>query len=101
MKKQSRLVIQKRRIPEPLAFFKSCVAIHRKKPKLSKEIAMTIVAIIVMAAPLTFDPISTKSARVTLPHKNMTNAPTDVGIASFRPLGLHRTSTMVTKKKEW
>ncbi|MFP9202579.1 hypothetical protein ACLI2R_15705, partial [Enterococcus faecalis] len=49
-------------------------------------------------APVTFVPISPKSANDTLPHNKTIKAPNVAGIASFSPFGLQKIKIIVTKK---
>jgi hypothetical protein len=70
-------------------------AVHLKNPKLSSTMAMTIVAMMVMAAPVTFELISSKSPGETLPLRKTIMAPIVAGIASFMFLGRRNIKTMV------
>ncbi|MNG39098.1 hypothetical protein D3C85_1130710 [compost metagenome] len=51
MRKQNKFVYQNRRIPDPFARSRSFSAAQLKNPKLSNTIAITIVAMMVTAAP--------------------------------------------------
>jgi hypothetical protein len=73
-------------------------AVQLKNPMLSRTIAITIVAIMVMAAPVTFELMSSKSPVDTLPLKNTRTAPIAAGIASFIFLGRMKISTIVRTK---
>ncbi len=59
---------------------------------------MTIVAIIVMAAPLMVFEMIPRSDNETLPLSMTITAPIAAGIASLIPLGLQRINPRVTKK---
>ena len=98
IKKQSNKVFQNNRIPDPFESFNIKAAVQLKKPKLSSTIAITIVAIIVIAAPVTFELISSKSPIETLPLKKTRMAPTAAGIASFIFLGRIKIKTIVRIK---
>ena len=84
IRKQNTFVYQKRRIPDPLArpatFPKPA---QLKNPKLSKTIAITIVAIMVTAAPPMVCIIMPKSDRETLLLRRTNTAPHVAGMASF------------------
>lgn len=95
IKKQIRFTYQNSRMPEPFALAARPSAAHTKKPKLSSTTAITIVAIIVIAAPLTVALICPKSANVTLPLMMTSKAPIEEGMASFNSLGLHKMRTTV------
>src|SRR4051812_29646432 len=98
MRKHKRLTYQNKRIPDPFALSASFSAIQLKNPKLSKTIAMTIVAIIVMAAPLMVFEMIPRSDNETLPISTTIIAPIEAGIDSFMPLGLQRINPSVAKK---
>lgn len=95
IEKHSKFVSQNNRIPEFFVDSNSFVAIQWKNPKLSKAIAITIVEMIVIAAPLTLFAISPKSVNVTLPLNKMRSAPSVAGTASLIPLGLQKISVIV------
>jgi hypothetical protein len=76
-------VYQKRRIPDPLARSRSFSADQVKNPKLSKTMAITIVAIMVTAAPPIVSVMLPKSDKVTLPLRRTSMAPTVAGIDSL------------------
>ena len=57
--------------------------------------AITNVAIMVKAAPVTFELMSAISANDTLPHKNIRMAPIVAGMASLIPLGRQKIKTIV------
>src|SRR5690242_2687243 len=97
MRKHKRLTYQNKRIPDPFALAASFSATQLKKPKLSKTIAITIVAIIVMAAPLMVPAMIPRSDNETLPLRTTIIAPIAAGIASLIPLGLQRINPRVTK----
>src|SRR3954453_9578049 len=98
MRKHKRLTYQNNLMPDPFAFSASFSATQLKNPKLSKTIAITIVAIIVIAAPLIISAIKPRSVRETLPLSMTIIAPIVAGIASLMPLGLQRINPRVTKK---
>jgi hypothetical protein len=98
MRKHKRLTYQNNRMPEPFAFSASFSATQLKNPKLSKTMAITIVAIIVIAAPLIVSAIKPRSDNETLPLSKTRAAPIVAGIASLIPLGLQRINPRVSKK---
>lgn len=100
IKKHKVQVSQYNLIPDPLENSNNLDAVHLKKPKLSNAIAIIIVAIMVTAAPVTFELISPRSTNVTLPLKKTRNAPIAAGMASFNPLGLHNIRTIVKKNEK-
>ena len=98
IKKQSSNVFQNSRTPDPFDIFNISAAVQLKKPKLSSTIAITIVAIMVMAAPVTLELMSNKSATDTLPLRNTKTAPMVAGMASFIFLGRIKIRTIVSTK---
>src|SRR4051812_29113778 len=98
IRKHKRLTYQNKRIPDPFALAANISATQLKKPKLSRTIAMTIVAIIVMAAPLIVSAMIPRSDNETPPQSTTIKAPIAAGIASLMPLGLQRINPRVTKK---
>jgi hypothetical protein len=74
------------------------MAIHLKKPMLSKTTDIIIVDRIVKEAPLTISKIFKTSLHGTIPEINTIAAPILVGIISLIPNGLHNMSMMVNKK---
>ena len=98
IKKQSNKVFQNKRIPDPFDIFNIKAAVQLKNPKLSSTIAITIVAIIVIAAPVTFEPMSSKSTIETLPLIKTRMAPIVAGIASFIFFGRIKIKTIVSIK---
>jgi hypothetical protein len=100
MRKHKRLIYQKRRMPDPLALAASFSATQLKNPKLSNTIAITIVAMIVIAAPLMVSIMVPRSYNDTLPLSNTRIAPRKAGIVSLTPLGLQRIKMSVTIKEK-
>ena len=98
IKKQSIKVFQYNRIPEPFDIFNINAAVQLKKPKLSSTMAITIVAMMVIAAPVTFELISNKSPVETLPLTKTIMAPIAAGIASFIFFGRIKIRTIVRIK---
>ena len=98
IKKLSKLTYQNNLIPDPLASSANFSATQWKKPKLSKTIAITIVAKIVIAASVTVPAITPKSWNDTLPIRIITSAPIVAGIASFIPFGRHKIKPNEVKK---
>lgn len=98
IRKHKILTYQNRRIPDPRALTAKPSAAQLKKPKLSSMMAMTMVAMIVMAALLMVDPIVRRSGNDTLPHSTTIAAPTEAGMASFKPFGRHMIRTIAIIK---
>lgn len=76
--------------PEPLDKLTSRAAAQWKNPKLSNMTAMTMVAIMVIEAPLIFAKISTMSDLDTIPVSRIMAAPMAAGHASLMPFGLQK-----------
>jgi hypothetical protein len=98
MRKHKRLTYQNKRIPDPFALAASFSAAQLKNPKLSKTIAITMVAIMVMAAPEMVSVITPRSVRETLPLIKTKIAPIVAGMASLIPLGLQSIKKSVATK---
>jgi hypothetical protein len=98
MRKHKRLTYQNNRIPDPFAFAASFSATQLKNPKLSKTIAITMVAIMVMAAPEMVSVITPRSVSETLPLIITKIAPIVAGMASLFPLGLQSIKMSVATK---
>src|SRR5919112_2228667 len=86
---------QYNRYPEPLDKLTSRAAAQWKNPKLSNMTAMTMVAIMVIEAPLIFPKISTMSDLDTIPVSRIMAAPMAAGHASLMPFGLQKMTSIV------